>query len=463
MDHIRQTKVQEGEVGGITQHIGAYQITFKGKKITFIDTPGHAAFNKMRERGAQITDLVILVVSAKDGVQPQTIESIRYIKEAEAPCIVALNKMDLEGANPTLTKTQLAEHEIVVQEYGGDVDVIEISALKGEGVDELLDHILVMAELLELEADDEAPLEAVVIESAKDQHKGPIARVIVQQGTLTVRQELEVDGILGRVKSLSDEKGHQPKEVKPGQPTEILGLNDVPEVGSIIKDANADYDEIDGAKEKNKEEDFSWDNIDIASLLGDKEKLNLIVKADVKGTLEAITQALDEDTVELVAASVDPLSESDIELAEATDSVIVVFGQKVSSKIKHLAKLQEVFIKEYEVIYHLLDDLEEQMLKLMDPHYGEVELGRAEILQVFDYNNRKIAGIKLITGEMNRHDKLYLMRDDQIIARPAITSMKHGKDDVETIKAKSEAGLAFKNKKLDFKKGDIIVAYKKEV
>ncbi|KUK79328.1 MAG: Translation initiation factor IF-2 [Microgenomates bacterium 39_7] len=462
LDHIRQTKVQEGEVGGITQHIGAYQITFKGKKITFIDTPGHAAFNKMRERGAQITDLVILVVSAKDGVQPQTIESIRYIKEAKVPCLVALNKIDLEGANPTLTKTQLAEHDIVVQEYGGDVDAIEISALEGKGVDELLDNVLVMAELLELEADEDAPLEAVVIESTKDQHKGPVARVIVQQGILELRQNLEVDGIEGRVKSLTDETGRTLDKVLPGQPAEILGLDDVPEVGSIIRDADAKYKDLGQTDDKEAEAEFSWDDVDIASLLGEKEKLNLIIKADVKGTLEAIVQSLDEDTVELVSATVGPLTDGDLELAEATGSVIVVFGQKIPSKMKHSAKQLGVHLKQYEVIYHLLEDLEEQMLKLMDPHYGEIELGKAEILQIFDYDNRKIAGVKVITGEINRHDSLYLVRDKKIIARPVITSMKHGKDDVETIKTKGEAGLAFKNKRLDFKKGDIITAYKKE-
>ena len=461
LDYIRKTKVQAGEVGGITQHIGAYQITFKGKQITFIDTPGHAAFNKMRERGAGITDLVILVVSAKDGVKPQTIESIRYIKEAGVPCLVALNKMDLEGANPSLTKTQLAEHGIVLQEYGGDVDVVEISALTGKGVDNLLENILLMAELLELEADASAPLEAVVIESTKDQHKGPIARVIVQQGTLEVRQELIADEITGRVRSLINDQGKQLDQVKPGQPAEILGLNDVPEVGAIIKDANGEYKEEDQAVEQ--EDEFSWDDVDVAALLGDKEKLNLIVKADVKGTLEAIVQSLDAETVELVDASVGSLSDSDLELAQTTNSVIVVFGQKVSAKSKHTAKQLGVHLKQYDVIYHLLEDLEEQMLKLMDPHYGEVELGQAEILEVFDYSGRKIAGIKVVTGEINRHDQLYLKRDEQIIARPAITSMKHGKDDIETVKTKSEAGLAFKNKRLDFKKGDIIVAYKVEI
>lgn len=467
LDYIRQTNVQAKEAGGITQHIGAYQIEFKGKKITFIDTPGHAAFNKMRQRGAEVTDLVILVISAKDGVQPQTVESIRYIKQADVPYIVALNKMDTKGANPTLVKTQLAEHEVVVQEYGGDIDTVEISAKTGKGVNKLLEDVLLLAELLELEGDDQAPLEAVVIEATKDQHKGPIARVIVKQGTLTVRQEIVVNEINGRVRSLIDENGRPMKQVRPGEPTEILGLDDVPEVGSIVKDAQAEYpvsEEITETAAKSKQnDDFSWDDFDIAAMLGDKEKLNLIIKADVKGTLEAIVQTIDEETIEIVKAEVGLLTESDLELADVTKSVVVVFGQKIPSRIKKLAQQIGVRVKQYDIIYHLIEDLEEQMLKLMDPHYGEIELGTAEIQEVFDFGKQKIAGIKVTTGEINRHDSLYLKRNDEVIAQPVMTTMQHGKDEVETVKTKGEAGLAFRNKKLDFQKGDIIVAYKKEL
>ncbi len=462
LDYIRKTSVQEGEAGGITQHIGAYQIEFKDQQITFIDTPGHAAFNKMRQRGAQITDIVILVISAKDGVQPQTVESINYIKESEVPFIVALNMMDLEGAKPDNVKAQLAEHEVVVQEYGGDVDTVEISAITGNGVADLLDNVVVLAELLELKADDSAPLEAVVIESTKDQHKGPIARVIVKQGRLAKKQNLLVDGINGRVRSLIDETGQELNEVGPGEPAEVLGLNEVPEIGMIVRDEEAEYPEL-AAEKTQEEDDFSWDDVDLQALMGNKEKLNLIVKADVKGTLEAIVQAIDEDTIELVKTEVGSLTESDLELAETSGAAIVVFGQKVSKKMKAHAQQLQVVVKQYDIIYHLLEDLEEQMLKLMDPHYGEVELGQAEILKIFDFDKQKIAGVRVITGEINRHDRLYLKRDDEIIARPAISTIKHGKDEIETVKSKNEAGLSFKNKNLDFKKGDIIVAYKKEV
>jgi len=467
LDYIRQTNVQAKEAGGITQHIGAYQIEFKGKKITFIDTPGHAAFNKMRQRGAEITDMVVLVISAKDGVQPQTIESIRYIKQANVPYIVALNKMDVEGANPTLVKTQLTEHEVVVQEYGGDIDTVEISAKTGKGVDKLLENVLLLAELLELKGDDQAPLEAMVIEATKDQHKGPIARVIVKQGTLAIRQELVIGEINGRVRSLIDENGQSLKQVKPGEPAEILGLDDVPEVGEIVRDAQAEYPADEKSTEattpSEQSDDSSWDDFDIAAMLGDKEKLNLIIKADVKGTLEAIVQTIDEETVEVVEAEVGLLTESDLELADVTNSVVVVFGQKIPGRMKKLAQQMGVRVKQYEIIYHLIEDLEEQMLKLMDPHYGEVELGTAEIQEVFDFGKQKIAGIKVTTGEINYHDSLYLKRNDEVIAQPVVTTMQHGKDEVKTVKTKGEAGLAFKNKKLGFQKGDIIVAYKKEL
>ncbi|MEA2056238.1 MAG: translation initiation factor IF-2 [Patescibacteria group bacterium] len=467
LDYIRKTRVQAGEAGGITQHIGAYQIDFKSEKITFIDTPGHAAFNKMRERGANITDIVILVISAKDGVQPQTVESIEYIKKAKVPFVVALNKMDLDGAKPDQTKAKLAEHEVVVQEYGGDIDTVEISAKTGKGIDKLLETVTVLAEILELKADSKAPLEAVVVESTKDKHKGSIARVIVKQGTLTVKQELLTeDGMGGRVRSLIDEHGKRLKEVEPGEPAEILGLNQVPEVGTIIKDAKCDYKKgksADNESSKDKKDEFSWDDLDFEAMMGDKEKLNLIIRADVKGTLEAIVQTIDEDTIEIVSAEVGALSDGDIEMAEITNSLIIVFGQKVPRRIKKLAVENDVRVKQYDIIYHLIEDLEEKQMELMDPHFNEKELGRAEIKQIFEINKEEIAGIKVKTGEINRNDLLHLERDGEYVADPVISSLKHGKDNIKTVKAKNEAGISFKNKNLKFKKGDIIVAYKKEI
>ncbi|MBD3250241.1 MAG: translation initiation factor IF-2 [Candidatus Pacebacteria bacterium] len=459
LDYLRQTNVQQKEAGGITQHIGAYQIDFKGKKITFIDTPGHAAFNKMRQRGAEITDIVILIISAKDGVQPQTVESIEYIKESGVSFIVALNKMDLEGANPDQVKAELAEQEVLVHEYGGEVDVVEISAKTGQGVDELLETVTVLAELMELKADPQAPLEAVVVESTKDQYKGPIARVIVKQGTLEVRQELEVDEITGRVRSLIDERGQQLDQVEPGSPAEVLGLNDVPKVGAIIKQAGADYPEEKVEEQLEDSAEFDWSDLDFDALMGDKEKLNLIVKTDVEGTLEAVTQAVDEEAIEIISAEAGPVSEGDLELAETSNALIVVFSQKVSSKMMDLAKQLGVKIKQYDIIYHLLEDLEKHKERILNPRAAEKELGRAEILQIFEIDNQRIAGVRVVTGQINKHDKIHLIRDGEIIQDVVISSLKHGKEDIETVKAKSEAGIHFKNKKLDFKPGDELMAY----
>jgi translation initiation factor IF-2 len=468
LDYIRKTNVQGGEAGGITQHIGAYQIVFKGNNITFIDTPGHAAFNKMRQRGAQVTDIVILVVAANDGVKPQTIESIKHIKESQVPYLVAINKVDLPDVRTDKVKAELTEHGVVVQEYGGEIDSVEISAKTGKGVDELLETVLVLAELHEFKADPERPLEAVVIESTKDKRKGVVVSVIVKQGTLKVRQELVVDDLKGRVRALIDERGKQKKKIMPGDPVELLGLSDVPEVGSIIKEKGTEYEseilveKASTEKMIEKDQGFDINNIDFDAIFSDKEKIRLVIKTDVKGTLEAVLQSLDEESVDLVHAGVGIVTESDLEMAESCEAVIIAFHLKTSNKIKILAKKMRVKIKEYDIIYHLIEDLQKQMLKMLESTIDEVITGKAEILQIFEMNGEKIAGIRVKTGEIKANDLLHLERDGKIIGNPVIKSMKHGKDDVLVVKTKNEAGLTFKNKRLDFKEGDKILAYKKE-
>lgn len=462
LDYIRKTNVQAREQGGITQHIGAYSIQHQGNQLTFIDTPGHAAFNKMRQRGAQITDIVVLVVAANDGVKPQTIESIRYIREANVPFLVAINKIDVQDVRIDNVKAQLAEQEVIVQDFGGDIEVVEVSAKTGKGVDKLLETIALMAELQELQADPELPLEAVVIESAKDPRKGPVASVIVQQGTLSTRQDIFVDEVIqGRVKLLSDENGQQLTSVKPGYPAEIVGLKDIPEVGSIVKELGRDY-EAAATEEVVGEEFDEWAGFDIDSAFGDKIKMNLIVKADVKGTLEAIEQNIDPDSVNLVAAGVGPVTEQELELAQTSKALVVAFGMKVPRATKNFAKTLGVKVKEYGIIYHLIEDLQKQMLKILEPTIDEVVTGEGEILQIFEMKGDKIAGVKVKTGEIKKSDLLHLKRNDEIVANPVIANMKHGKDDILVIKTKNEGGLTFKNKKLDFQIGDIIVAYKKE-
>jgi translation initiation factor IF-2 len=470
LDYIRKSRIQQKEAGGITQHIGAYQVEHQGKKLTFIDTPGHAAFNKMRQRGAAITDIVVLVVAADDGVKPQTVESIRFIKESKVNFIVAINKIDLETKQLDQLKSQLAEQEILVTSYGGDIEEVEISAKTGKGVDKLLETIAATADLMDLKADPEKPLKAVVIESAKDDKKGSLARVVVQQGTLKQRQDLLIDEIIGKVRLLTNDLGQSMLEVKPGSPAEIIGLKAVPEVGAIVHEVGKNYDEDKEADvgehsmlpETESESGSDWDDIDFDAEFGEKIKLKLIVKTDVKGTLEAILQNIDEESVDLVSSGVGLVTEKDLDLAQTSGAQVISFSIKIPKQIKVMAKQKNVKLKEYDIIYHLIEDLQKLMLKIMEPTIDEVITGEAEILQIFEMKGEKIAGVKVKTGEIKKNDLLHLKRGEEIILNPVTKSMMHGKEEIQVIKTKNEGGLTFKNKKLDFQVGDTLIAYKKE-
>lgn len=467
LDYLRKSRITAGEAGGITQHIGAYQIEHKGKKITFIDTPGHAAFNKMRERGAAVTDFVILVVAANDGVKPQTIESIRHIKAAKVPVVVAINKIDLPNVYPDVAKGELAQHGIQVVDMGGDVEAVAISALKGTGVDTLLDTISVMADLQNISGDPEAALRAIVIESAMDARKGVTASVIVQQGTLRGRQSVQTEEVSGRVRMLTNDKGESLESVGPGCPAELIGLDQVPAVGSLIWEAGQEQptlvsatnaDETTPVVQANTNEaDYNFDD-----LLGEKQKLPLIIRADVEGTLEAIINNLDDESIDLLEAGVGVITEADLDLAESSKAPIIAFHTKVPKHIVTLAKQRGIKIKMYQVIYELIEDLQKQMLKLMEPTIDEVVTGEAEILQIFEMKGERIAGIRVKTGEIKKNDWLHLKREEEILFNPVIKTMRHGKDELDRVTAKSEAGFTFKNRKLDFKVGDRIIAYKIE-
>jgi len=475
LDYLRKSNVVAGEAGGITQHIGAYSIKYNGKDITFIDTPGHAAFNKMRERGAKITDIVILVVAANDGVKPQTIESIRHIKTAKVPVVVAINKTDLPDVNLDVAKAGLAEHGLVVTDYGGDVEVVEISALKGKGIDKLLETINLIAELQEITADPDESLEAIVIESSKDAKKGVSATVIVKNGTLSLRQNVftdsaDIGSVDGRVKRLTNAGGENLKEVLPGFAAEIIGFKDVPSVGSIVKDSSATYVEAEVEEEdevstneasevENQESEDEWGDMDFSALIEEKPKLNLIIKADVEGTLEAILQTIDPDSTNVLTSGVGAVTENDLEMAKTSEALIISFHTKVSGKIKKMAKVDGVVIKSYDIIYKLIEDIQKRMLKLMEPTIDEVVVGEAEILQIFEMKGDKIAGSKVKTGEIKKTDLIHLKRDGEIIADPIIKNMMHGKEEITNVKAKNEFGMTFKSKKLEFQVGDIIVAY----
>jgi translation initiation factor IF-2 len=460
LDFIRKTHVVDRESGGITQHIGAYQIEFKGKKMTFIDTPGHAAFNKMRARGAKVTDLIILVVAANDGVKPQTIESIRHIKEANVPYVVAINKIDLPNVFPDMAKAQLAEQDVLVQGYGGEIDVVEVSAKTGQGVDQLLELIQTMADLNNYQADPTANLQAVVIEATMDPKRGAVATVIVQQGTLKVRQDIVSDETNGRIRQLVDENRKPLAEVTPGSPAEIIGFTTVPAVGAKVYEAG----KIPAAGELVEEQDMAEidPNAEFAALFDQRPKLKLIIKADVQGTLEAIEQNLDPDSTELLRSGVGEVTEDELEFAHTTGAMILVFHTKVSRQLEERARNLKVKIKQYDVIYKLLEDLQKQMLKLIEPTIDEVVLGDAEILQIFEMKGERIAGCRVITGEIKRTDLAHIKRGEEIISTPEIKNLMHGKDQIELVKAKSEFGMTFKQKKLDFQVGDHVIAYRVE-
>ncbi len=453
LDFLRQSRLAAREKGGITQHIGAYQVEHQGKKLTFIDTPGHAAFNKMRERGASITDIVVLVVAANDGVKPQTIESIRYIKQAQIPVVVAINKTDLPDVNLVNLKSQLAEHDILVTDFGGDVEAVEISAKTGKNIDKLLEVLLITADLLELKAEPSGPLKAVVLESTKDAQKGAVANIIVQNGTLSLRQDIFIGKNSGKVRNIINEKGENLKAILPGEPGQIIGLKAVADVGEIITDQIGSVADSSSKEGQDLQTDFDW------SVLDAKPKLKFILKADAQGTLEAIAQNCDPESVELIDASVGEVTENDVELAKTTGAKILAFQVKTPLKVQQNAKVAGVKIKDYQIIYELIEYLQKKMLKLIEPTIDETITGTAEINQVFEMKGLKIAGVKVKTGEIKKGDLLHLKRGEQIIADPVIASMMHGKQEIDKLSSKSEGGLTFRQKKLNFQVGDILTAY----
>lgn len=453
LDYIRKTKVAAGEAGGITQHVGAYQAEHKGKKITFIDTPGHAAFSKMRSRGAAVTDIVILVVAADDGVKPQTVESINHIKAANVPLIVAITKTDLPTASAEMVKAQLTEHDISVNGYGGDVDAVELSVKTGKGVDELLETIQVMAELNEIKADSSAPLKAVVIESVRDNQAGALATVLVKEGTLKARDTVYTSTASGKVKRMTDASGKVVNEAGPAMPVVILGFESVPNVGETVTTTPSTEVAEDIA--------VPVDNFSLDSLLGQtNEKLNLILKSDTVGTLQALEQQLTEE-IRMVSSGVGAITENDILLAETTKSQVMGFNVQYPKSLQKLAMERGVRVKVFKIIYELLENLQKQVLKIMEPTIDEEVTGEATISQIFDMKGERIAGVKITKGEIKKTDLVHLKRNDQIVADPKIKTMQHGKDQIEKAKVGEECGIVF-TRFSNLQVGDVISAYIKK-
>ncbi len=473
LDAVRQTNVIEGEAGGITQHIGAYKVKINDREITFLDTPGHEAFTNMRARGAQITDIAILVVAANDGVMPQTIEAINHAKAAGIPIIVALNKIDVDGANPEKVKQELMKYDLVPEEWGGDTIFVEISAKKKINIDTLLEMVLLVADMKELKANPTKQAKGTVIEARLDKSKGPVVSMLVQRGTLDVGDTIVVGSAIGRIRTMTDDKGKKVKKAGPSTPVEVTGLTEVPEAGDTfyeVKDEKTAKHLIERRKRQAREKTInSTSRVTLNDLFGQIEKgnlkqLNLIVKADVQGSVEAVTQSLeklsnDEVQVKVIHANVGGVSESDVILAKVSNAIIIAFNVRPDPIAKDVAKKEEVEIKQYSVIYQAIEDVEAAMKGMLDPVFEEKVIGTAEIRQTFKVSGvGMIAGCYVTDGKISRNAGIRVIRDNVVIHDGKLISLKRFKDDAKEVAAGYECGLQIENYN-DITEGDTLEVY----
>ena len=475
LDYIRNSKVASGEAGGITQHVGAYMVEKNGKKITFIDTPGHAAFTEMRSRGAQVTDIVIVVVAADDGVKPQTKEAIEHAKAANVPFIIAMNKMDLPAANPDMAKAGLAELGVTPIDWGGEHEFVEVSAKTGDGVDDLLEVILLQADVMELRANPNRPAKATVIESSLEKGRGPVATVVVNEGTLKVGDTIVAGTGYGKVRALLDDMGKNVKQALPGEPVVVLGLSEVPSAGEYLVAVKNDKEAREYAKKRaeylrqkelSKSTKVTLDELSSKIAEGAIKSLPVILKADVQGSLEAIKGSLekiknDEVKINIISAGIGGITESDVALAEASEnSVILGFNVRPTGSVKEKAKASGVEIKTYNIIYDLIDDVTGLVSGLLSPVIREENLGQAEVREVFTVPKLgSVAGCIVTDGVINRGVKVRLIRDGVIIYESTISSLKRFKDDVNEVKKGYECGIGIDGFN-DIKVGDFIESFK---
>ena len=473
LDVIRKTNVIGGEAGGITQAIGAYQVKVNDRDITFLDTPGHEAFTQMRARGAQITDIAILVVAANDGVMPQTVEAINHAKSAGIPIIVAINKIDLPDANPQKVKEELMQYELIPEEWGGDTIYVEISAKKNLNIDQLLEMVLLEADVLELKANPTKQAKGAVIEARLDKNKGAIASVLVQRGKLDVGDTVVVGTSIGRIRSMVNDKGKKVKSAGPSTPVEIMGLTEVPQAGDIfyeVKDEKMAKHLIERRKRQAREKSINQVSaVTLDNLFGQMEEgklkqLNLIVKADVQGSVEALKQSLEklsneEVRVKVIHSAAGAVTESDVTLAKVSNAIIIAFNVRPVATAKNEAEKDEVQIKQYSVIYQAIDDVESAMKGLLDPKFEEEVIGTAEIRQIFKISNvGTIGGAMVLTGKIARNAGVRVIRDDVVIHDGKLISLKRFKDDAKEVAKDFECGIQLE-KYNDIKEGDILEAY----
>lgn len=459
LDFIRKSSVAAKEHGGITQHIGAYQVTHNSHLITFIDTPGHAAFEQMRSRGASVADIAVLVVAMDDGLMPQTLEAIKHIKNAKIPMVVAVNKIDLPGIDKNVQlqriKKQLSDKEVLIEEYGGDVPIVEISAKSGLGIDKLLEVILLVAEINELKGDPNLDPSGVVIESNMDKFKGPVATILVRNGTLKKGMQIMVTGVKGKIKGMLDSSGSPVESAGPSMPVEVLGLEGVPPVGATLgeegKAAEVAKTQVENMINRLKQ--------------GDSKTLKIIIKADKQGSLEAIQTSLDKFNVEkkvidFIFTGTGEINEENIKLAAGVGAIVVGFNVKVNSNAQKLAEADHVLIRSYNIIYELLDEVEEVLNTLLEVGQLEEVFGRAEIIAEFEHGKKeKIAGCRMIEGIIAKGQRIRVVREKELIGETKLKSLKKVKEEVNKVEKGNDCGMFFEPQ-VDFVVGDIVESFR---
>ena len=475
LDSIRDSSVAERELGGITQHIGAYQVEANGQLLTFLDTPGHEAFTAIRARGSKATDIAILVVAADDGIMPQTDEAIDHAKAAGVPIVVAINKMDMPAADPERVKRQLSERDMLVEDWGGEIISVEVSAKTGDGITDLLENIAVVAEIADLKANPDKPASGVIIEAKLDRQRGPTATLLVQDGTLSVGQHVTAGGTWGRVRAMSNDRGEAVKQVLPGTPAEILGFGSLPEAGDLFSvvpnertaRAMATDKENPSSSQQAQARALTLDEVVNRTPTGELKELNLVLKADVQGSVEAVNHSLENLAannikVRILHASSGGVTETDVLLASASEAIIIAFNVGTEPGAERLARRMGVEIRNYGIIYQLIDDVELALQGLLEPAIVDVVLGRAEIREVFPTRGGvKIAGCRIVEGRMTKGVTVRITRDGKILEESTVTSLRHFRDEINEAALGTECGVVLQGFN-DFEEGDVLEAHREE-
>ena len=475
LDAIREGHVAENEAGGITQHIGAYQIEAGGQIATFLDTPGHEAFTAIRSRGARVTDIAILVVAADDGLMPQTLEAINHAKAAEVPIIVAINKMDLPGADPERVKRQLSEQNLLVEDWGGDVISVEVSAKTGDGLDALLENIFLVSEIAELKANPDKPATGVVIESKLDRRRGPTTTVLIQGGTLSIGDYIVAGKSWGRIRAMNNDRGEPVNQVQPGTPTELLGFNSVPSAGDLFSVSNTEKSVRSRAQSSGKSAGsqasqsraITLDEIVNQIDAGDIKELNLVLKCDVHGSTEAVCKSLEQLTaqearIRILHSAVGGITESDVLLASASQAIIVGFNAPEELGVDKVAERMGVEIRHYSIIYTLIEEMELALQGILDPTYRDIIIGQAEVREVFpSRRGTQIAGCRIIEGRVTRGASMRVVRNSETLHDSSIASLRHFKEEVNEMNSGTECGIMIQGFN-SFEEGDILESYRQE-